>query len=80
MTQVSIEEIKRNLPAFLQRIEAGEKFLILKSGKPLAEIKPISSASEKSLRPAGLCAGEFVVPDDFDDPLPDSIIAEFEGQ
>lgn len=26
------------------------------------------------LRPYGLAAGEFVVPDDFDDPLPDDIL------
>jgi hypothetical protein len=30
-------------------------------------------------RPYGLCAGEFAVPDDFDDPLPESVIVEFEG-
>lgn len=26
---------------------------------------------ETTLRPYGLCEGEFVVPDDFNDPLPD---------
>ncbi len=31
-------------------------------------------------RPFGLCAGEFVVPDDFDDPLPEDILRDFEGQ
>jgi len=30
-------------------------------------------------RPSGLAAGEFVVPDDFDEPLPDSVIASFEN-
>lgn len=32
------------------------------------------------LRPFGLCAGEFVVPDDFNDPLPDEIIDLFYPQ
>lgn len=32
------------------------------------------------LRPFGLCAGEFVVPDDFDAPLPDEILKTFEGE
>ena len=36
--------------------------------------------SETTLRPFGLCAGEFTVPDDFDAPLPDDILAEFEGK
>lgn len=31
------------------------------------------------LRPFGLCAGQFQVPDDFDASLPDDIISSFEG-
>ncbi|WP_309707254.1 hypothetical protein [Armatimonas sp.] len=31
-------------------------------------------------RPYGLCAGEFVVPKDFDAPLPDEILDAFEGK
>lgn len=30
-------------------------------------------------RPFGLSAGEFVAPNDFNDPLPDHILREFEG-
>ncbi len=30
------------------------------------------------LRPFGLCSGDFVVPDGFDEPLPDEILALFE--
>jgi len=79
MTQVSIDEIQRNLPKFLYRVEAGETLLIVKAGKPVAEIKPCSISSKKP-RPFGLCANEFSVPDDFDDPLPETIMAEFEGR
>jgi prevent-host-death family protein len=79
MIQVSIDEIKRDFPAYLQRVEAGETLVIVEAGKPVAEIKPILSDSS-SLRPFGLCAGEFIVPDDFDEPLPENIISEFEGQ
>ena len=31
-------------------------------------------------RPYGLCAGEFSVPADFNDPLPDEILEEFENE
>jgi hypothetical protein len=31
------------------------------------------------LRPYGLDAGKFVVPNDFDDPLAEEILKEFEG-
>ncbi|MGK7961428.1 prevent-host-death protein [Crocosphaera sp.] len=38
-----------------------------------------SITNNKQLRPFGLCAGEFTVPDDFDDPLPEDILNAFEG-
>jgi hypothetical protein len=36
-------------------------------------------ARAKVLRPFGLCAGEFTVPEDFDAPLPEDILKTFEG-
>jgi antitoxin (DNA-binding transcriptional repressor) of toxin-antitoxin stability system len=77
MIQVSIDEIKCDWPAFLQPVEAGETIIMTRAGKPMAEIKPIVSDSEK-VCPFGLSAGEFVVPDDFGDPLPAGILQEFE--
>jgi hypothetical protein len=43
----------------------------------VAEIKRVAS-TPATLRPFGLCAGEFTVPDDFDEPLPEDIVREFE--
>ena len=37
------------------------------------------STDAQAQRPYGLCAGQFVVPDDFDAPLPDEILAEFDA-
>ncbi|MEA3641187.1 MAG: DUF2281 domain-containing protein [Lamprobacter sp.] len=34
--------------------------------------------NSKELRPIGLCQGEFQVPDDFDAPLPEDIMRDFE--
>jgi antitoxin (DNA-binding transcriptional repressor) of toxin-antitoxin stability system len=79
LVQVSLDKIAQDLLAYLQRVEAGETLIIVKAGKPMAEIKPVVSAT-KTLRPFGLCAGEFTVPDDFDDPLPTDIIEAFEGK
>ncbi len=79
MTQVSVDEIKRDFPAYLQRVEAGETLVVVHAGKPVAEIKPVTPESV-SLRPFGLCAGDFVVPDDFDEPLPEQIMSDFEGR
>lgn len=37
------------------------------------------SASAPGPRPACLCQGEFTVPDDFDAPLPESVLRDFES-
>ena len=79
MAQVSVEEMQQDLPAYLQRVEDGETIIIIRAGKPVAEVKPLLSRTE-TLRPFGLCAGEFTVPDDFDAPLPEDIVKAFEGK
>ena len=84
MVQISVDDMRRDLPVYLHRVEAGETLVIVKAGKPVAEMKPITGHSidaiSPKLRPFGLCAGEFTVPNDFDEPLPENIIAEFEGR
>lgn len=79
MSQVNLDDLQKDLPAYLRRVEAGESFVILRSGKPVAEVKPVNVTGE-ALRPFGLCAGEFTVPDDFDSPLPDQVLDAFEGK
>jgi antitoxin (DNA-binding transcriptional repressor) of toxin-antitoxin stability system len=79
MTQVSIDDIQRDVSTYLQRVEAGETLVIFRAGTPIAEIKPVVPHVE-TLRPFGLCAGEFIVPDDFDAPLPEDILSAFEGK
>ena len=78
MVQVSVEEIQRDLSAYLRRVEAGETVVIVRAGKPVAEVKPIIGPT-RTLRPYGLCAGEFTVPNDFDAPLPEDLLEAFEG-
>jgi antitoxin (DNA-binding transcriptional repressor) of toxin-antitoxin stability system len=78
MVQVSVEEIQQDLAAYLQRVEAGETVVIVRAGQPIAEMKPVALGT-KQLRPFGLCAGEFTVPEDFDAPLPEDILNAFEG-
>ncbi|HWQ36816.1 MAG TPA: hypothetical protein VNQ79_28550 [Blastocatellia bacterium] len=43
-------------------------------------VKVIILDEPETLRPYGLAAGEFTVPDDFDDPLPDEILDSFAGR
>ena len=69
MIAISISEIQRDLPGYLRRVQAGEVLVITDHDQPIAEVKPVAPGPTGQ-RPAGLCAGEFEVPDDFDDPLP----------
>jgi antitoxin (DNA-binding transcriptional repressor) of toxin-antitoxin stability system len=78
MSTISVQELQRDLAAFLRRVEAGESFLVVSGEHPLAEGRPVPAPTTQP-RPFGLCAGRFDVPTDFDRPLPDEILKEFEG-
>jgi len=79
MSTVSLQDLERNPAALLDRVEAGESLVVVRDGRPVAELRPVVAAPVAP-RPFGLCAGEFTVPDDFDAPLPDDILREFEGR
>jgi antitoxin (DNA-binding transcriptional repressor) of toxin-antitoxin stability system len=78
MSTISVQDLQRDLLTFLRRVEAGESFLVVSDKHPLAEVRPASVPATQP-RPFGLCAGRFTVPADFDRPLPDEILKEFEG-
>ena len=79
MITITIDEIQRDISGFLNLVQAGNTLVIVQADEPIAEIKPAKSSNEvKQLRPFALCAGEFVVPDDFNEPLPEEILVQFE--
>ncbi len=73
---VSIEDVKRDPDAVLDRVREGETLVVTDHDRPVAEIRPIGLVRRP--RPYGLAAGTFTVPDDFDDPLPEEILRDFE--
>jgi hypothetical protein len=50
------------------------------NGTALLTILSNGSNGGGQLRPFGLAKGEFVVPDDFNSPLPEEILRDFEGK
>jgi len=72
---VSIEEVRRDPDGVLHRVFEGETLVVTEHDRPIAEIRPIERVRRP--RPFGLTAGTFVVPD-FDDPLPEDILRDFE--
>jgi prevent-host-death family protein len=79
MIEISLERVRQDLDAILDRVEAGQPMVIVRDGKPVAELRPPGPASAQP-RPFGLCAGELTVPADFDAPLPESVLMDFEGR
>ena len=79
MSTISPQELPQNPDSLLDRVEAGEHLVVVRGGRAVAELRPIPPARLVA-RPFGLCAGAFVVPNDFDCPLPDDILREFEGR
>lgn len=79
MITITIDEIQSDISGFLNLVQAGNTLLIVQADEPIAEIKPVSNKVNQ-LRHFALCAGEFVVPDDFNEPLPEEILNQFEGE
>ena len=76
MTNISPQEMASDPAALLDRVEGGERVLVVRGGRAVAELRPIPQPQSSS-RPYGLASGAFRVPDDFDSPLPDSILQDF---
>ena len=79
MVIVDADKIASDLGAYLEKVEHGESFVIAIHNRPVAELRP-ADVTGTGPRRFGLCAGEFQVPDDFDAPLPEEIIADFESR
>jgi antitoxin (DNA-binding transcriptional repressor) of toxin-antitoxin stability system len=76
--KATIEEVENGAAEYLHRAIDGETVVIYQGERPVAEIRPVTETA--TLRPVGLAAGDFVVPDDFDDPLPADLLDAFEGR
>jgi antitoxin (DNA-binding transcriptional repressor) of toxin-antitoxin stability system len=76
--QLNIHEAKTHLSRYLARLAKGETIILCKRGVPIAEIRPLTGA-RKAPRPAGLAKGQFEIPPGFFEPLPDDVLAGFDG-
>jgi len=79
METINIHEAKTNLSKLLARVELGEEIVISNRGLPVAKLVPFRNSSSR-LASLGSHQGRFVVPEDFNDPLPEDLQAAFEGR
>jgi prevent-host-death family protein len=78
MATVNLYEAKTHLSRLVERAAGGEEIVIAKAGRPLARLVPL--AQRTGPRPLGMFAGQIVIGDDFDAPLPEDIAAAFRGE
>jgi prevent-host-death family protein len=77
MRVVNIHEAKTHLSRLLEEVCSGQEIIIAKSGKPLARLVGLKEAPKR--RRLGRLAGQFTVPTDFNAPLSEEALKEFEG-
>jgi antitoxin (DNA-binding transcriptional repressor) of toxin-antitoxin stability system len=80
MKIVTLAKAKAGLSAIIDRVEAGEAVAISRRHRIVAEVRPVRPPHRADRRPYGLCRGKFVVPRDFDAPLPEEVLKAFEGR
>jgi len=78
MIKLNIHEAKTHLSRYLDELSKGEVIILCKRNIPIAEIRPIRPDKENQ-RPIGLAKDEFEVTPAFFEPLPDEILAGFNG-
>ena len=76
--QVNLYEAKTHLSQLVKEAAAGREIIIANAGEPVARLVPLAVES-KPVREPGQWKGRIWIADDFDDPLPEDILALFEG-
>ena len=74
--KVNIHEAKTHFSRLLARVSKGEEIIISKAGKPIARLVPTEETMTKRI--AGSAKGAVIISDNFDAPLPESILNSFE--
>jgi prevent-host-death family protein len=77
-TTVNIYEAKTKLSKLVDLASSGTDVVIARAGKPVARLTSLKE--EKRPLVPGLLEGKGWIADDFDAPLPDELLAQFEGR
>ncbi len=78
MKRVNTHEAKTQFSRLLQRVAAGEEITIANRGVPVARLVPVGAA--RGGRKLGAFAGQIKMAEDFDESLPEDLLALFEGK
>ena len=75
MTIINIHEAKTHFSDLVTRAQTGEEIIIAKAGTPVLRLVPFKQ--KKAKRVPGSASGKIKIADDFDAPLPKSILKHF---
>lgn len=80
MIQVNVYEMKARLSEYLDRVARGERIIVCRHNKPVAELRPLTE-TRREPRPIGPLRGEtrFEIPPSFFEPLPDDELDLWDG-
>ena len=78
MDTINIYDAKTRLSQLVDKAAAGEDVVVSRNGKPLVRITRLD-APKRQIR-FGVLKGKLRIPADFDSPLPDDVLAAFEGR
>lgn len=77
MSIINIHDAKTHFSKLVDAAMHGEEIIIAKAGKPAAKLIPFTPV--KSGYKLGVLKGRIKIASDFDAPLPDDILSDFEG-
>lgn len=76
MRIVNMHEAKTHFSKLVDSVIHGNEVIIAMAGKPVAKLGPIGKKPKRTL---GVLKGKIKLSKDFYEPLPEDIIASFEG-
>lgn len=77
MLTVNVHEAKSKLSKLIEAVEGGQEVTIARAGRPVARL--VGLAQTPPPRRLGALVGKLNIPEDFDNPLPESVLAQFQG-
>ena len=78
MDPVNIYDAKTRLSQLVDKAASGEDVVVSRNGKPLVRITRLENVKRRIK--FGLLKGKVTIAADFDAPLPDDVLAGFEGR
>ena len=80
MQMLNIHAAKTHFSRLVDDAAAGQEIIIARAGKPVAKLVPLTARREPVKRTLGILSSHLVAPGDFDAPLSDGEMADFEGR